>query len=90
MATLTLKNVPDDLHRRLKERARTNHRSLNREAIRVLESGLADERPSFSEAYDQFLATHGPSPLDNESFEEIFGGLRDQDTGRPSPFEDES
>lgn len=37
MATLTLKNVPDDLHQRLKERAARNGRSLNREAIRCLD-----------------------------------------------------
>jgi plasmid stability protein len=44
MATITLKNVPDDLHRRLKERAERHHRSLNREAIRCLEEAVADER----------------------------------------------
>jgi plasmid stability protein len=43
MATLTLKNVPDDLHRRLKARADRNHRSLNREAIRLLEQAVAGE-----------------------------------------------
>lgn len=45
MATLTLKNVPDDLHRRLKARAEQNHRSLNREAIRCLEESVADGAP---------------------------------------------
>ena len=39
MATITLKNVPDDLHRRLKARAAQNGRSLNREAIRCLDEG---------------------------------------------------
>lgn len=37
MATLTLKNVPDRLHRKLKARARKHGRSLNREAIMCLE-----------------------------------------------------
>ena len=45
MATLTLKNVPDDLHRRLKARAEQNHRSLNREAIRCLEESVAAAAP---------------------------------------------
>ena len=40
MPTITLKNVPDDLHRRLKEQAARNHRSLNREAIRCLEEAV--------------------------------------------------
>ncbi len=37
MPTLTIKGLPDDLYRRLKERARANHRSLNREVIVCLE-----------------------------------------------------
>ena len=49
MATLTLKNVPDDLHRRLKERAARNHRSLNREAIHALERAVAPEAGDLSE-----------------------------------------
>jgi len=36
MANLTLRNVPDELHRRLKERAKRNRRSLNQEAIEEL------------------------------------------------------
>ncbi len=52
MATLTLKNLPDDLHRRLKARAERNHRSLNREAIRLLEQAVAlDPEPSADEAW---------------------------------------
>lgn len=52
MATLTLKNVPDDLHRRLKERAARNHRSLNREAIRALEAAVSDDRGDLTERID--------------------------------------
>jgi plasmid stability protein len=37
MASITIKNVPDDLHRRLKEQAERNHRSLNGEIIACLE-----------------------------------------------------
>ena len=37
---LTLKNVPDALHARLKEQAARNRRSLNAEAILCLERGL--------------------------------------------------
>jgi plasmid stability protein len=33
MATITLKNIPADLHRELKKRAEEHHRSLNREII---------------------------------------------------------
>lgn len=40
MATLTIKNVPEKLHKRLKESAAFNRRSLSNEAICCLESVL--------------------------------------------------
>ena len=36
MATLTIRNLPEDLHAMLKERARKNRRSLNQEVISEL------------------------------------------------------
>jgi plasmid stability protein len=36
MPSLTLKDLPPEVHRRLKARALRNHRSLNREAIECL------------------------------------------------------
>lgn len=66
MATLTLKNVPDDLHRRLKARADRNHRSLNREAIRLLEHAVetptdapVDEGLAQADALQERLAAAG-------------------------------
>ena len=44
MATLTLKNVPDQLHRRLKKKAAANRRSLNQEAILCLAANLPPAR----------------------------------------------
>jgi plasmid stability protein len=38
MATITLKNIPAELHRALKKRAEENHRSLNKEIISRLRS----------------------------------------------------
>ncbi len=38
MATLTIRNVPEDLHARLKEQARRNRRSLNQEVIAELDA----------------------------------------------------
>jgi hypothetical protein len=40
MATLTLKNIPDELHARLKESAERNRRSLNSEILIRLESAF--------------------------------------------------
>jgi plasmid stability protein len=36
MKTITLKNFPEDLLKQLKEKAKSNHRSLNSEIIHVL------------------------------------------------------
>jgi plasmid stability protein len=33
MATITVKNIPDNLYRKLKESAKENHRSMNSEVI---------------------------------------------------------
>jgi antitoxin FitA len=40
--TITLKNIPADLHRKLKRRAKEHHRSLNREIIATLQ-GAANQ-----------------------------------------------
>ena len=40
MSTLVVKNLPDDLHERLRERAQRNHRSVTKEAIVLLEQGM--------------------------------------------------
>lgn len=41
MVTLTLKNIPDEVHARLKESAERNRRSLNSEILARLERELA-------------------------------------------------
>lgn len=46
MATMTIKNIPDELYARLKERAAANRRSVNSQAIVCLETALGDVRPS--------------------------------------------
>ena len=43
MTTLTLKGVPDRLHAQLKKRAAAEHRSINRQAILLLEQALAQQ-----------------------------------------------
>ena len=40
MSTITLKNVPADMHRALKARAEAHGRSLNKEIIATLEGSL--------------------------------------------------
>ena len=38
MPTMTLKNIPGPIHQKLKQRAQSHHRSLNREILACLES----------------------------------------------------
>lgn len=40
MATLTIKNVPDSVYKRLKQQAKNNRRSINNEVITILENML--------------------------------------------------
>ena len=44
MATITVKNIPDDLYRRLKAVAETNRRSINSEIIVCIENAVAYRR----------------------------------------------
>ena len=45
MATITIKNVPDDLYELLKARAQANRRSINNEAIMCIERAVRSHRP---------------------------------------------
>ena len=44
MATLTIKNIPDEVYERLKQQARKNRRSINNEAIVILENILPPQQ----------------------------------------------
>lgn len=85
MPSLTLKKIPDEVMERLRSLAEQERRSLNQQAILLLEQALAAQRPSFTEAHEAFVQKHGPPPFDDDFFE----GLRSREMGRPSPFEDE-
>lgn len=72
MPTITLKNVPAELHAGLVERARLHKRSLNQEAIRCLESNILPT-PADAEAFlarvrrsRLKLRDDGVPPLDDE------------------------
>lgn len=44
MGTLVIKNLPEVLHARLKEQADRNRRSVTKEAVTLIERGLAPSR----------------------------------------------
>ena len=45
MATLTIRNLPEELHLTLKRRAKRNHRSVNQEVIAELSLAITHETP---------------------------------------------
>lgn len=49
MPSITLKGLPDEVHQRLKDRAERNRRSMNSEAITILERALLPRRESADE-----------------------------------------
>jgi plasmid stability protein len=50
MPTLTIRGVPPELHEKLKKRAERHRRSMNNEAIAILERVLKPSRMSAEEA----------------------------------------
>jgi plasmid stability protein len=62
MPTLVIKDVPVELHRRLKEEAQKAHRSMNGEAIYLLESGLNNTQ-SISAVHELPAPYQGKKPL---------------------------
>lgn len=58
--TLTLKGIPDDLYVRLKETAEAHRRSLNNEAISVLETVLLPRKATASERVARARALRAP------------------------------
>jgi len=63
MAGLLIKDLPDELHRRLKKRATANRRSLSSEALTILESALHDRSGPPTLAQIDRLRTRGRRPL---------------------------
>ena len=50
MPSITIKNVPDELHQKLKKISAANHRSINAEIIHILSENLEEkiELPSLT------------------------------------------
>jgi len=64
MATLHVRNVPDDLYERLRHRAATKHRSLSAEIIDLLEGvlGPRDRGAKMTEVLARLRARHEGLP----------------------------
>jgi len=59
MPNVNVKNLPKDLHRRLKDRAKRNHRSLNSELIACLQEAVMPRRIDPDEAAERIRALRG-------------------------------
>ena len=56
MATVTFKNIPDDLYEQLKQAANAHHRSVNSELIHCLERTFRPTPVSAAELAEKALA----------------------------------
>ena len=61
MPALVIKDLPAEIHRRLKDEANQHHRSMTQQAIAILEQGLHR-----AQAIPVFKAYKGRFPLTNE------------------------
>jgi plasmid stability protein len=66
MAALLIKDLPKDLHDRLKRRAVQNHRSMTKEALAILEETLRNnpKRPTLAQI--KRWQIRGAKPLTDE------------------------
>ena len=80
MASITLKNIPDDLYDRLKVAARAHHRSINSELIHCLEKALKPCPVSPEERLERLRRMRPDIPQSAVSPEEIQQAI---DKGRP-------
>jgi plasmid stability protein len=53
MASITIKNIPDDLYEELKVRAATNRRSINNEVIMLIERAFRSYKPTPEEVLER-------------------------------------
>ena len=85
MPAITIKGIPEDLLEKLRALAEKERRSMNQQAIYLLEEALKERRPSFFDVHAAFVEKYGPPPFRDDFFE----GLRSHEVGRPSPFGEE-
>ena len=72
MSTIVVKNFPDELHGRLKQRAERNHRSMTKEVVHLIAAGLGSELPPISRPLSPPVAlVSGTMPTADEIEEAI-------------------
>jgi len=79
MASITLKNIPQEVHERLKRRARVNRRSLQQEIMACLERAVLPRKVDPDEILAQVREVHDLFE-DEMTVDEIDRAIRE---GRP-------
>ena len=57
MASVTIKNLPDNLYRKLKTRAKSNNRSINGEVVNLLRKELEQDQLDVRKIFEQTRLT---------------------------------
>ena len=84
MSTIVVKNFPDELHGRLKQRAERNQRSMTKEVVHLIAAGLGSELPPLARPLPPPVALRSGKMTTIEEFEE---GVADH-SGWPNPAPD--
>ena len=71
MASLTIKNIPDDLYEHLKQAANAHHRSVNSELIYCLEKTLLPTKLSSADLKDAAKLLRNSVKIDRIDIDEI-------------------
>jgi len=79
MATITLKNLPASLHRALRQQAKTNNRSINRETIDCLERVILGKAANSASLLENIRSQRAATP--GKLTEQMLRTARS--TGRP-------
>ena len=69
MATITVKDIPDDLYEELKKTAANHHRSINREVIHCIEKAVRSRQLNVEDILAEarrIRAEIGPVPMNAE------------------------
>lgn len=79
MPSITVKNIPEDIYDRVREQAKTHHRSINSEIIACLEKSVTSQRISKDDILQEARRLRKKAK-DSLSSEEIESAIK---KGRP-------
>ena len=84
MATMTIRNIPDEVHRALKIRAAANGRSAEAEVRQILASTV---RPESTVPFGQLLVEIGRDVQLTDEEHAVFERARDRQPHEPMSFD---